>query len=119
MLAALAVATAASRTIAATPSFAWKISDERGAFYLVGSVHMLSRDYYPLGPALEAAFDASDLLVEEVDFGEVMAPESQMQMLTRGMLPGGQSLDTVVSADTFAAVSKRVADLGLPVEPLV
>ena len=51
--------------------------------YLVGSVHMLSKDYYPLSAALDTAFEASDLLVEELDFGEMMAPESQLALLTR------------------------------------
>jgi uncharacterized protein YbaP (TraB family) len=116
--AAFVVVAGLAATLAATPSFAWRVTSDRGTLYLVGSVHMLSKDYYPLHPALDAAFAASDLLVEEVDFADVLAPESQMRMLTRGMLPGGQSLDTVVSADTFAAVSRRLADLGLPIEPL-
>ena len=35
-----------------------------------GSVHLLTKDYYPLSPALDTAFKDSDLLVEEVDLGE-------------------------------------------------
>jgi hypothetical protein len=79
---------------------------------------MLSKDYYPLSPALDTAFQASDLLVEEVDFGEMMASESQLAMLTRGMLPSGQSLDSVVSPATLGLVNERVKSLGLPIEPL-
>ena len=37
-------------------------------------------------------------------------------MLSRGMLPSGQSLDTVIAPETFAAVAKRAAALGLPIE---
>jgi len=86
--------------------------------YLAGSVHLLTKSYYPLDPAFESAFRQSDLLIEEVDLGEMMAPESQLQLLTRGMLPSSQTLDRVVSADTFAGVSRRLGELGLPVEPL-
>jgi uncharacterized protein YbaP (TraB family) len=39
-------------------------------------------------------------------------------MLTKGLLPAGQTLDKVVSPPTFALVSKRLEELGLPVEPL-
>jgi uncharacterized protein YbaP (TraB family) len=81
-------------------------------------VHLLSRDYYPLSPALDAAFKDSDLLVEEADLDELEAPASQMKMLTRGMLPGNQSIDTVVSPATLALVTARVARLGMPLEPL-
>jgi hypothetical protein len=103
---------------AATPSFLWKITSDRGAFYLVGSIHVLSKEYYPLSPALETAFEDSSLLVEEVDFADVLAPGSQLLILTRGMLPGGQSLESVVSAETFAIVSKRLSGLGISIEPL-
>jgi uncharacterized protein len=49
---------------------------------------------------------------------EMLSPDAQLQMLTRGMLSGGQSLDTVVSPTTFTLVNKTVSDLGLPMEPL-
>jgi uncharacterized protein YbaP (TraB family) len=46
------------------------------------------------------------------------APQSQMAMLTRGLLQGGQILDDVVSKDTLALVDTRAAALGLPLGPL-
>ncbi len=104
---------------AASPNFIWKAtSSGGGTVYLVGSVHLLNADYYPLAPAFEDAFKASDLLVEELDMGEMLTADSQMRMLTRGMLPAGQSLDQLVSADTLASVAKALADLGMPLEPL-
>ena len=56
--------------------------------------------------------------IEELDLGEMLAPESQMALLTRGLLPAGQSLKKVVSASTMDVVTRRVAALGLPLEPL-
>jgi uncharacterized protein YbaP (TraB family) len=103
---------------AASKSFAWKVSSARGTLYLVGSVHLLTRDYYPLSPALDDAFHQSDLLVEEMNLGDALTPEAQMQALTRGLLPSGKTVDTVVSPATYARVSARAAALGLPVEPL-
>ena len=99
-------------------NFIWKISGPTGAVYLVGSVHLLTKDYYPLSPALDAAFKDSDLLVEEADLGELEAPASQLKLLTRGLLPGDQSLDAVLSPATYALVTRRVAALGMPIEPL-
>jgi uncharacterized protein len=114
-----AVAAAAAPLTAQTRNFIWKANGRQGGtVYLVGSVHMLSTDYYPLSPALDAAFAASDLLVEELDLGEMMASESQLALLTRGMMPSGQSLDNVVSPATLALVNDRVKALGLPIEPL-
>ena len=104
---------------AATRNFLWKASSKQGVVYLVGSVHMLTKDYYPLSPALDAAFKDSDLLVEEADLAEMLSPGAQLQMLTRGMLPSSQSLDKVVSASTFALLTKRIGGLGMPIEALL
>ncbi len=99
-------------------SFVWKVSNPSGAVFLAGSVHLLTPDYYPLSAAFLDAFTAADLLVEELDMAEMLSPQSQMEMLSRGMLPAGQSLERVVSRDTFHAVSKKLAGLGMPQGPL-
>lgn len=115
---ALVVALLAPLDAAAAQSFLWKATGRQNVVYLVGSVHLLTKDYYPLSPALEAAFKDSDLLVEEADLAEMLSPDSQLLLLMRGMLPANQSLDKVLSPATYALVSKRVTDLGLPIEPL-
>jgi uncharacterized protein YbaP (TraB family) len=84
----------------------------------VGSVHLLTPEYYPLDPKFDDAFKASDLLVEELDMHEMLAANSQMEMLTRGMLPAGQTLDKLISPDTMNAVVKKFNDLGMPIEPM-
>lgn len=118
-LLALTFGLAAAASASAQPrNFLWKATNARGSVYLAGSIHMLTPDAYPLSPAFDSAFEQSDLLVEELDLGEMLAPESQMAMLTRGLLPAGQSLDTVVSADTLGLVTKQATTLGLPLEPL-
>jgi uncharacterized protein len=99
-------------------NFIWKVTAPRGAVYLVGSVHLLTKDYYPLSPALDAAFNDSDLLVEEADLRELEAPASQFKLLSRGLLPGDQSLEAVLSPSTYALVTKRISALGMPIEPL-
>jgi uncharacterized protein YbaP (TraB family) len=115
---ALALSIAPARIESAANNFLWKATKGQGSLYLVGSVHLLTKDYYPLSPALELAFRDSDLLVEEVDMGEMISTENQLQMVMTGMLPAGQSLDKVVSPATLAAVNRRIETLGMPVEPL-
>jgi uncharacterized protein YbaP (TraB family) len=118
--AALAIGIAVVASLQAAPprNFIWKATGTHGTLYLVGSVHLLTKDFYPLSPALEGAYKASDLLVEEVNLGDMEEPGSQFQMLSRGMLPSEQSLDKLVSPATFAAVEKRFGEIGLPVEPI-
>lgn len=100
-------------------TLSWKATSSSGSVvYLVGSVHLLNKDYYPLSPAIEQAFAETDLLVEELHLGELRAPESQLALLRAGQLGNGQTLDAVISPRTFDLVRARVAALGLPLEPL-
>jgi len=93
-------------------NFLWRVTGKQGVIYLAGSVHALPPDAYPLDPALETAFKDSDLLVEEVDLGDMLAPDALMKMLTRGRLPADQTLDKLLSPSTLALVNKALADLG-------
>ena len=102
---------------AQTRALVWKASRGAGVIYLVGSVHMLTNDFYPLAPPLEAAFKDSDLLVEEADLAEMLSPNTQFSMLSKGMLPAGQTLDKVVSPSTMALVNQHVGG-PLPIEAL-
>jgi len=95
------------------------VTGKGGAIYLVGSVHVLTPDFYPLDPALEAAYKDSDLLVEEVDMAELLDPASQMAALSRGMLTGDQTLDKLLSPATLALVKKATGDLGAAGGPLM
>ena len=109
---------AVSLEAAPARNFLWKATSKSGGtMYLVGSVHLLPKDSYPLNPALEAAFKESDLLVEEADLGE-MGVGAQMAFLSRGMLPSSTPLDKVLSPATYALLTKRAAEIGVPVEPL-
>jgi uncharacterized protein YbaP (TraB family) len=116
-LAALLVQTQASGA-AQVRNFAWKITGRQGAIYVVGSVHLLTKDFYPLNAALESAYKDSDLLVEEVDIAEMTDPSAAFKMLSRGTQPSSQPLDKVLSASTMALLTKKGAELNLPIEAL-
>jgi uncharacterized protein YbaP (TraB family) len=118
-LALLFVVATCLQVAAAPANFVWKVTSPAGtSIYLAGSIHLLSADFYPLDPAFEQAFDDSNTLVEELDMTEMLSPASQMTMLSRGMLPAGTTLDSVISADTLKLVSGAIEGLGLPVGPL-
>src|ERR687895_589312 len=73
VVAAISLCTAASAQTTqskAAKSFLWKVTSGERVVYLAGSVHALTADVYPLNPAFERAFEASDTLVEEIDLSQ-------------------------------------------------
>jgi uncharacterized protein len=119
LVAVAIVAATSAHPAAQARTFGWKVTNRQGsAIYLVGSVHLLTKDFYPLHTALEAAYKDSDHLVEEVDIGEMSGTGSQLTMLTHGMQPSSQPLDKVLSPATLALLAKKATELGMPIDAL-
>src|SRR5687768_18416626 len=99
--------------------FLWKVEDSKGASaYLLGSLHVLTADAYPLPAAIDKAFAESKTLVEEVDLDEISDPLAMMGALAKAMLTDGQTLDKMIAPSTYADVKKRAEDVGLPMVAL-
>ena len=113
----------AAATVAepATPgqrmTFLWRATppdDPRKIVYLLGSVHVARPDFYPLDPAIEEAFDASDALALEVDPNGLDPQQLQLAMIQRALLPNGETLRDRLSADTWASLVAWLDARGLP-----
>lgn len=99
--------------------FLWQVEAPGGAVaYLLGSLHVLAEDSYPLPKAIENAFAESRTLVEEVDIDEMGDPMAMMSALTKAMLTNGETLDKIIAPSTYAEVKKRAEVLGLPMAAL-
>ena len=96
-------------------NFLWKVEGPGGAVaYLLGSLHVLTAESYPLSPTINKAFDESKTLVEEIDLDEAADPAMMMSALGKAMLTDGKTLDQLVSPELFAEVKKRAEQFGLP-----
>jgi uncharacterized protein YbaP (TraB family) len=96
-------------------SFMWKVEDAGGSVaYLLGSLHVLTPEWYPLNATINKAFAESKVLVEEVDIDETSDPAQMMAALMKAMLTDGKTLDQVIAPATYEEVKKRAEAAGLP-----
>lgn len=93
----------------------WKVQGKSTAVYLLGSVHVLKKEDYPLPTPLEAAFSNSAIVAFETDIDAMEKPEVMMKMATKGMLPAGQTLHDQLSPAVYASFSNHVQKTGMPV----
>jgi uncharacterized protein YbaP (TraB family) len=99
--------------------FMWKVEDAKGSSaYLLGSLHVLTPDFYPLSAAINKAFADSKTLVEEVDIDEMSDPMMMMAALSKAMLTDGRTLDQIIAPELFAEVKTRAETAGLPMMAL-
>lgn len=95
--------------------FMWKVEGPDGASaYLLGSLHVLTADFYPLNAIINKAFAESKTLVEEIDIDETSDPMVMMAALSKAMLSDGRTLDQLVAPEVYAEVTRRAEKAGLP-----
>ena len=109
----------ASVTVAASAQapkhFFWSVKNAQGfEAFLVGSLHVLTKDFYPLAPDIEKAFEGSKTLVEEVDLDELNNPTSIAALVGKAMFTDGRTLEQVISPTTFTEVKRRAEKAGVP-----
>jgi uncharacterized protein YbaP (TraB family) len=97
-------------------SFLWKVQSGDKVMYLAGSVHALTADAYPLNPAYQRAFEASGVLVEEIDLAEADPLSGGLGLLAKGMYSDGRTFSTVVSRPTAALVAEKLKNTPLSLE---
>lgn len=90
----------------------WEVRGGEQPVYLLGSIHLMRPEIYPLAPALYEAFDASAVVAFELDLAEMV--EQAPLMMQRGALPEGRTLRDELPADVFAEFERRVESLGVP-----
>jgi uncharacterized protein YbaP (TraB family) len=87
---------------ATTKHSAWLVKGEKCSVYLLGSVHVLKSEHYPLPAVFESAFSNASIVVFETDLDEMMKLDTQRSLLTKAQLPDGQTLKDVLTEKTYA-----------------
>jgi uncharacterized protein len=92
----------------------WKVEGKSNTVYLLGSVHVLKSENYPLPPVIENAYSNSAMVVFETDIAQLESMESQVKLLTKAMLPEGETLADQLSPEVYASLSNLLTAAGLP-----
>jgi uncharacterized protein YbaP (TraB family) len=96
--------------------FIWSVEGRKSTVYILGSIHILKKDSYPLPAAVEDIFSCCNKIVFETDLDGMKRPEIQNMMLKLGMYPAGQTLPANISRDTYALLMEKLRESGIPVE---
>jgi uncharacterized protein YbaP (TraB family) len=113
----LLLALSAARSLGAQErTLLWKVSEGDKSIFLLGSIHYLRKENYPLNQAILDAFDASDRLVLEIDLQNTPAGAAQRLTLEKAVYRDGSNLAQNVSQETYQLASKRAAELGIDMQ---
>ena len=94
----------------------WKVQSAKNTIYILGSIHMLKKENYPLSREIYQVFEEVPNVVFEVHLDGLTSPEVQMQMLTKGFYTNGQNLEGAISPESYALVKTQLKDRGMNIE---
>ncbi len=97
-------------------SFLWEIEGKAGKSYLLGSIHLLKKEHYPLKAAIEDAFEQTDVLAVEIDISPDKIMSQGMALLQKGMYTGEETLEGNISPKTYGLTEKKLKELGMDIE---
>lgn len=117
LLVSLCLILSAPQALAAEKHCLWKVQSEKGKVYLLGSIHMMRAEMYPLDDPLEDAFQDADEVFFETSIDSLQDPSNQMTLMTKGIYADGDSLKHKISPANYEEVRKRIASYGVPMDP--
>lgn len=96
-------------------SFLWKVQSDRSTVYLLGSIHFLKEDVYPLNQTIENAYESSDKLVVEANINEI--GNLNLKVLSdRAFYKNDDHIEKHVSPETYRLIKKESKTLSMPAE---
>jgi uncharacterized protein len=93
--------------------FMWKVDSPQATAYILGTVHMLRAEMYPLDTRIESAFQKADAYAMEFNLNEVGASQTGT-MMTDMLYRGDDTIGNHVSRETLDLVQKKIESYGLP-----
>lgn len=94
-------------------SLIYKIQSGTNTVYILGSIHVLAEEYYPLTRSFSYAYYNSHKIIFEIDPDILFSPETARNNEKHYTFHNGQTLKSVLSPSTYQLLKKRVKPLGL------
>ncbi len=95
--------------------FLWKVQSKTSTLYLLGSIHFLKQENYPLHAAIEQAFAQSSFLVVEADTSDVGKLNTN-RLLGKALYPENDSIRNHLTPETYELLVKETGKVGLSPE---
>jgi len=115
LLSLLLVSTLTFMAAAIAKAPVWKVSKGDDYLYLGGTIHVLSKNDYPLPQAFETAYNNVDDIVLESDIAALLAPEVQGRILNAMSYQDHRALSNVLDRDTYRQLDQLLKSRGIPI----
>lgn len=103
-----------NHSFAKSPVF--KVSKGDDHLFIGGTIHLLSKQDYPLPVAFDKSYKNSDSIIFETDISAAHSPAMQMKILPIMMNPTGTSLKSQINDESYQLLAAYLTEQKLPIE---
>ena len=100
------------------PVTLWRAAGQTNSVYLLGSIHLLRPEDYPLPAAIDAAYEEAEVLVMELDMDDLDGVQAQQLFTRYGVLQGGKTLRDLMGEPAYQQASAAAEAIDIPIEML-
>jgi len=100
------------------PVTMWEVAGASNSVYLLGSVHLLRSEDYPLPTALDTAYADADILVMEVDMDDLNPFATQAAFTTYGVLQDDSTLRDLMGVELYEQALTAAQAVDIPLDML-
>lgn len=95
-------------------NFLWKVKSEDNTVYVLGSLHMMKQEDYPLNKNIEDAFSKCEVLAVEANINDISQFDIKT-LMESAFYPDGETIEDHVSQETYEIIKSETERLGLPI----
>jgi hypothetical protein len=97
-------------------SLIYKIQSDTNTVYILGSIHVLAEEYYPLTRSFSYAYYNSQKVIFEIDPEILFSPDSWTKYEKQYTFQNGKTLETVLSPKTYTLVKQKLEAMGADIQ---
>ena len=102
----------------AHPVTLWEIQGAHNTVYLLGSIHMLRAEDYPLPTVIESTYAKVEILIMEIDMDDLDPVASQIAFVDAGVLQDGTTLRDLMCDALYDQALNAAAAVDIPLDML-
>lgn len=110
--------TTAPAAAAKKRSLMWKVIGKNNTAYLLGSVHLATKAFFPMPAEIETAFAQSNVLAVEVDITKVDQAKANAFVISNGVYAGDDTLWKHLDLETTEKLKEMAAEINFPADGL-
>tara|TARA_R110002096_G_scaffold114712_5_gene248710 strand:- start:4110 stop:5000 length:891 start_codon:yes stop_codon:yes gene_type:complete len=100
------------------PLTLWQVAGQQNSVFLLGSIHLLREQDYPLPSAIDAAYADADVLIMEVDMDDIDPLATQAAFTRYGMSHDGTTLRDLMGDAMYSDALLAAEAIDIPLDML-